>query len=156
MPNAELRESSALTCDVGPHKIAIPRSQVGQILDFDVAPSPPFSNAAVAGMGVLDDDVIVLLSAVPAPERARMESRTTKAVMIVGERAGLRWAVEVDGTRGFESVWVDEDPDDPGPDLPWTIPGLLEDGTTAIAIDLDRLIGDIVGDVRSNSKGGRA
>lgn len=144
MPTAELKESRALTCNVGDYRLAIPRSEVGQILDIDVAPRPPFASIAVAGMSVLDDDVVVLLAAVPVTTAPRVERRVAKAVMLVRERAGLRWAIEVDSTRGFESVWADDDPDDGQPSHPWTIPGLLEDGTSAVAIDLERLIAEVV------------
>lgn len=71
---------------------------VHSLIEYRVGPPPPLVSTYIAGIGLLDDQLVM---SVRVGLKPRALDRVTKGVMLETPASALRWVFEVDAITGF-------------------------------------------------------
>jgi len=132
------RGQLCLECRVGAGVVLVPAIEVERLAEYVVGAPPPGAPRYVAGIGSLDDEVVLSLSLVPHPRARRREVHGLLLVRAHGEAP--RWALEVAASASF--VRVDDEPVDPPPSSshpPW-LQIAVADGARRPFVDVHRMV----------------
>src|SRR5689334_22381490 len=89
---------TGIRCRIGRAEVALPLTEVGQIIEYSVFPLP-LARRWIGGLGLYDERPLVSVALTRLPDRVRGQRRTAQGILLEGHAAGgeeVDWALEVD------------------------------------------------------------
>ena len=95
------RPSMGLECLAGRARVAVPVSDILEVVEYQVTPPPPLASRFVGGLGSLNGKVVISI-AIDFPWERVPPRRVTQGILLRAAHAdGPVWAIEVSEVRAF-------------------------------------------------------
>jgi hypothetical protein len=137
---------TGIRCRIGRAEVALPLTEVGQIIEYPVFPLP-LARRWIGGLGLYDEHPLVSVALTRLPDRVRGQRRTAQGILLEGHAAGgddVDWALEVDELGSFLRATVIYRPAAAGLDVPvWISQARDEEGRTVGWIDVPAMLSDL-------------